>query len=129
MTKPKEQQVEKSAKGKDYLLVTIAAVIAIAGVLAFVFLSDQALGIRLGCLFGGIIVGGAVAWFSPSGKAFIAYGRDSYDELRLVVWPTRRETLTSTGLVMAFVVIIAAFLFVMDKIIEWGLYDVLLRLV
>ena len=63
------------------------------------------------------------------GKAFIAYGRDSYDELRLVVWPTRRETLTSTGLVMAFVVIIAAFLFVMDKIIEWGLYDVLLRLV
>ena len=102
---------------------------AVAGVLAFTFLSDQSLGVRLACLAAGLVVGCAIAWFRPSGKRFIAYGRASYDELRLVVWPTRRETLTSTGLVMGFVVIIALFLFVIDKIIEWGLYDVLLKLI
>lgn len=128
MSKPKEQGEEPS-KGRDLVLVTIAIIVAVAGVLAFTFLSDQSLGVRLACLAAGLVVGCAIAWFSPSGKRFIAYGRASYDELRLVVWPTRRETLTSTGLVMGFVVIIALFLFVIDKIIEWGLYDVLLKLI
>ena len=44
------------------------------------------------------------------------------------MWPTRKETLNTTGLVMAFVFVIAFFLFICDKLIEWGLYDVLLRL-
>ena len=65
---------------------------------------------------------------SPSGKRLLAYGRQSYDELRRVVWPTKKETLNTTGLVMAFVVIMAFFLFICDKIIEWGLYDVLLQM-
>ena len=55
-------------------------------------------------------------------------GQQSWEELRRVVWPTRKETLNTTGLVMAFVVIIAFFLFICDKLIEWGLYDVLLRI-
>ena len=118
MSKPKEQ-VEEPSKGRDLVLVTIAIIVAVAGVLAFTFLSDQSLGVRLACLAAGLVVGCAIAWFSPSGKRFIAYGRASYDELRL----------TSTGLVMGFVVIIALFLFVIDKIIEWGLYDVLLKLI
>ena len=70
----------------------------------------------------------AIAWFSPSGKRLLQYGRQSYEELRRVVWPTKKETLNTTGLVMAFVVLMAFFLFICDKIIEWGLYDVLLRL-
>ena len=65
---------------------------------------------------------------SPSGKRLLAYGRQSYEELRRVVWPTKKETLNTTGLVMAFVVIMAFFLFICDKIIEWGLYDVLLQM-
>lgn len=127
--KAKVQQQENSKKGSDLILVVLAIAAVVAGVLAFTFLSEQHLGIRLGLLAIGLAVGAGIAWFSPSGKRFIAYGRDSFDELRLVVWPTRRETLTSTGLVMAFVLIIAFFLFVMDKIIEWGIYDVLLKLV
>ena len=65
---------------------------------------------------------------SPSGKRLLAYGRQSYDELRRVVWPTKKETLNTTGMVIAFVVIMAFFLFICDKLIEWGLYDFLLRL-
>ncbi len=127
MTKANDQK--ETGKGSDLILVTVAAVVAVCGVLAFTFLSDQHLGVRLGLLFAGLVIGGIIAWFSPSGKRFISYGRASYDELRLVVWPSRRETLTSTGLVMGFVVIIALFLFIVDKIIEWGLYDVLLKLI
>lgn len=65
MSKPKEQ-VEEPSKGRDLVLVTIAIIVAVAGVLAFTFLSDQSLGVRLACLAAGLVVGCAIAWFSPS---------------------------------------------------------------
>ncbi len=108
------------------MMVVLAVVIALAGVCAFSLLSDQTLLVRLAALIGGLVLAVVVAYMSPAGKRFIAYGTESYDELRRVVWPTRKETLNSTGMVIAFVVVIAVFLFLVDKIIEWGLYDFLL---
>ena len=108
--------------------MTLAVLSALAGVIAFALLSEESLGMRLGVLVAGLVVAIGLAWLSPSGKRLLAYGRQSWDELRRVVWPTKKETLNTTGLVMAFVFIVAFFLFIVDKIIEWGLYDVLLRL-
>lgn len=122
------QNVETVTSKSDIALVTLAILAALAGVIAFTLLSEEALGVRLGVLFGGLLLGIGLAWLSPSGKRLLSYGRQSWDELRRVVWPTKKETLNTTGLVMAFVFIIALFLFICDKIIEWGLYDVLLRL-
>ena len=122
------QEVETSSSKSDLLLVTLAALLAIAGVVGFALLSEEALAIRLGVLGGGLGLAVIIAWCSPSGKRFLNYGQQSWEELRRVVWPTRKETLNTTGLVMAFVVIIAFFLFICDKLIEWGLYDVLLRI-
>ena len=119
---------EGKSSSTDIALVSLAVVLALAGVCAFSLLSDQPLLIRLVSLFGGLASAVIVAWFSPSGKRFIVYGRESYDELRRVVWPTRKETLNSTGMVIAFVVVVAVFLFLVDMLIEWGLYDVLLTL-
>lgn len=122
------QNVETVTSKSDIALVTLAILAALAGVIAFALLSEEALGVRLGVLFGGLLLGIGLAWLSPSGKRLLSYGRQSWDELCRVVWPTKKETLNTTGLVMAFVFIIALFLFICDKIIEWGLYDVLLRL-
>lgn len=122
------QDVEIVTSKSDVVIVTIAALCAVAGVVAFALLSEQPLAVRLGALAGGLVLGVVIAWFSPSGKRFLNYGRQSYEELRRVVWPTKKETLNTTGLVGAFVVAVALFLFIVDKIIEWGLYDVLLQL-
>ena len=119
---------EEKSSGLDIVLVSLAAVLALAGVCAFSPLSDQTLLVRLLSLVGGLVAAVVVAWFSPSGKRFLAYGRESYDELTRVVWPTRKETLSSTGMVIAFVVVVSLFLFLVDLIIEWGLYDVLLKM-
>ncbi len=122
------QNVETVTSKSDIALVTLAVLSALAGVIAFALLSEESLSLRLGVLAGGLILGVILAWLSPSGKRLLAYGRQSWDELRRVVWPTKKETLNMTGLVMAFVFVIAFFLFICDKLIEWGLYDVLLRL-
>ena len=118
----------ESNKTLDVVVVLLAVVIACAGLFAFTFLTDQSIGVRLIALIGGLVVAAVVAAFSPSGKRFIAFCRQSWDELRRVVWPTRKETVNTTGLVMAFVVAVSFYLFVVDKLIEWGLYDGLLRI-
>ena len=120
------QDVEIVTSKSDVVLVTLAVLSAVAG--AFALLTEQPISVRLGALAGGIVLGVLIAWMSPSGKRLLAYGRQSYDELRRVVWPTKKETLNTTGMVIAFVVIMAFFLFICDKLIEWGLYDFLLRL-
>lgn len=120
--------VETVTTKSDVILVTLAVLSALAGVIAFALLTEQPLSVRLGVLAGGLVLAVLLAWLSPSGKRLLAYGRQSYEELRRVVWPTKKETLNTTGMVMAFVIVMAFFLFLVDKIIEWGLYDVLLRL-
>lgn len=122
------QNVETVTTKSDVILVTLAVLSALAGVIAFALLTEQPLSVRLGVLAGGLVLAVLLAWLSPSGKRLLAYGRQSYEELRRVVWPTKKETLNTTGMVMAFIIVMAFFLFLVDKIIEWGLYDVLLRL-
>lgn len=127
-TQNAQPQQGSGNKALDVIMVTLAVVIAAAGLFAFTFLTEQSTGVRIGALVGGLVLAVIVAALSSTGKRFIAYCRESWEELRRVVWPTRKETVNTTGIVMAFVVVVAFFLFVVDKLIEWGLYDGLLQL-
>jgi preprotein translocase subunit SecE len=120
------QNVETITSKSDLLLVSLAIVAVLAGVLGFSFLSEQAMLTRVGILLGGLALGVLIAWFSVPGKRFLAFARESYEETRRVTWPSRKETVNTTGIVIAFVVVMAVLLFVVDKSLEWVLYDLLL---
>ena len=47
-------------------------------------------------------------------------------EVNKVVWPTRKESTQMTLYVFAFVVIMALFLWLTDKTLEWVFYDLIL---
>ena len=120
------QNIETVTNKSDLALVTLAALVALAGVLGFTFLTERPTLARVGVLIGGLVLAVVIAWFSQSGKRFLAYARESYEETKRVVWPSRKETVTTTGIVFGFVVIMAIFLFLVDKSLEWVLYDTLL---
>jgi preprotein translocase subunit SecE len=120
------QNVETVTSKADLVLVALAVLAAVAGVLGFTFLTEQPTLARVGVLIGGLVVAIVIAWFSQSGKRFLAYARESYEETKRVVWPSRKETVSTTGIVFGFVVIMAIFLFLVDKSLEWVLYDALL---
>jgi preprotein translocase subunit SecE len=120
------QNVETVTSKADLALVALAVLAAVAGVLGFTFLTGQPTLARVGVLIGGLVVAIVIAWFSQSGKRFLAYARESYEETKRVVWPSRKETVSTTGIVFGFVVIMAIFLFLVDKSLEWVLYDALL---
>jgi len=125
-TRMTTQNIETVGSRAANLLVAVAAAAVLAGVFGFSFLTEQPMLTRVGILVGGIVLGIGIAWFSPTGKRFQAFARESYDETRRVVWPSRKETVNMTGIVFALVVVMALFLFIVDKLLEWGLYDLLL---
>lgn len=121
------QDVQTVGNKLDLVLVALAVAALLTGVLGFSFLSEWPLLTRVGLLLGGLVFGVGIAWFSQPGKRFLGFSRESYEETRRVAWPSRKETINTTGIVFAFVVIMAIFLFVVDKSLEWVLYDLLLN--
>jgi preprotein translocase subunit SecE len=119
-------QVETISTGADKAKLAVAGVLVVAGVVAFYLLAKQDLWMRVAALL--LLMAAAVATFftSEMGKELIAYGRDSIREVKKVVWPTRKEALQMTGYVFAFVFVMALFLFLTDKTLEWLLYDLIL---
>jgi preprotein translocase subunit SecE len=120
------QQVETISTGADKAKLAAAAVLVVAGVVVFYMLAKQDLWLRVVALI--VLLAAAVGTFftSEQGKQLIAYGRDSVREVKKVVWPTRKEALQMTGYVFGFVVLMALFLFLTDKTLEWLLYDLIL---
>ena len=120
------QPVETVSTGADKAKLAVAGLLVIAALVAFYALARQDLWMRVAALI--VLLAAAVGAFftSEAGKELIAYGRDSVREVRKVVWPTRKEALQMTGYVFAFVIVMALFLWMTDKTLEWVLYDLIL---
>jgi len=119
-------QVETISTGADKAKLVVAALLVVAAVVAFYALGRQDLWLRVAALIALLAVAVATFFTSEAGKQLIAYGRDSAKEVRKVVWPTRKEALQMTGYVFAFVFVMALFLWLTDKTLEWVLYDLVL---
>lgn len=119
-------QIETVSTGADKAKLAAAAVLLVGGVAAYYLLGKQDLWLRVLALL--LLLAAAVATFftSETGKQLIAFGRDSVKETKKVVWPARKEAMQMTGYVFAFVVVMALFLFLTDKTLEWVLYDLVL---
>ena len=119
-------QVETVTTGADKAKLAAAVLLLVGALVAFYALAKQGPIVQWAALLL-LLVGSVAAFFtSESGKALIAYGRDSTREVRKVVWPTRKEAMQLTGYVFAFVVVMALFLWLTDKTLEWVLYDLIL---
>ena len=98
----------------------IAALIAVGGMVAFYALVDrQPLVVRILVLAGAFGLACAVMWFTEAGRTFLAFARESWEEAKRVVWPTRKETLQTTGVVFVFVFAMALFMWMVDTGLLW----------
>jgi preprotein translocase subunit SecE len=121
-----QPQVETVSTGADKAKLAVAALLVVGGIVAFYALDKQGLWLRVGALL--LLLAAAVATFfvSEPGKQLIGFSRDSVKEVKKVVWPTRKEAMQMTGYVFAFVFVMALFLWLTDKTLEWVLYDLVL---
>ena len=126
MANPTSTPAETVSTTADKAKLATAAVLVVAAVVAFYMLGQQDLWLRVVALLALMIIAIATFFTSEPGKQLIAYGQDSVREVKKVVWPTRKEALQMTGYVFAFVVVMALFLWLTDKTLEWVLYDLIL---
>jgi preprotein translocase subunit SecE len=119
-------QVETVSTSADKAKLGAAVALVLASLAGFYLLAKQGPVVQWGALIVGLVAAVAVFMLSEPGKQFIAFGRDSWREVRKVVWPARREAIQMTAYVFGFVVIMALFLWFTDKTLEWVFYDLIL---
>lgn len=110
----------------DKIKFALALLLVAAGVAGFYLLGEAALILRVLSVLAGVMAGAAVAWFTEPGQRFFAFSQEAWMETKKVAWPSRKETVQTTGVVFAFVVVMAIFLWLTDKSLEWVFYDLIL---
>jgi preprotein translocase subunit SecE len=103
----------------DKLKIALACVCVVAGVWGYYHFAETAMVLRVLMVMGGLVAAGAVAWLSAPGKEFFAFAQEAWQEAGRVSWPTRKETIQTTLIVFAFVVVMALFLFAVDTTLAW----------
>lgn len=119
-------QVQTVGSAADKAKVVLSVVLAVAAFVAFYVFAAQAPVVRWLVLLCGLAFAVVVLMLSQSGKDLAAFGKDSWRELRKVVWPSRKEATQVTIYVFLFVAVMAVFLFLTDKTLEWVFYDLIL---
>ncbi len=119
-------QVETVSTGADKAKMGVAVALVIAALAGFYLLGKQGQLAQWGTLLLGLAAAFVVFMTSEPGKEFVAFGRDSWKEVKKVVWPSRKESIQMTAYVIAFCAVMALFLWLTDKTLEWVFYDMIL---
>jgi len=90
-------------------------VFIVAGVAGFIYLSESPMVVRVLSIMAGFLLAVIAASFTVQGQEFYVFCKESTEETKKVVWPNRKETLQTSGVVFAFVVAMALFLWFIDS--------------
>jgi preprotein translocase subunit SecE len=108
---------EAGGAGLDIAKLAAAALLLVGGLFAFYFFSEWYVLLRVFLL---LAIGGAavaVAFQTQPGRQLWQFISDARMEVRKVVWPTRQETIQTTLVVMAMVVVLGIVLWLFDMIL------------
>ena len=111
--------VETTASRFDTAEVAVVFVLLAVAVVGNSYFSDQSLLYRVLGIVAISVVAGLVALQTAKGAAFWALVKGSRTEIRKVVWPTRQETVQTTMIVVAFVLLVALLLWGLDSFLGW----------
>ena len=104
----------------DKIKLLIAGLLIATAVALFYVYSDQSLLFRVLGLLVMVAIAAAVASRTEIGATTLSYSRGAMVEVRKVVWPTRKETLQTTLMVMAMVVLVGIILWFFDMFLAWA---------
>ena len=118
--------VETVHTGVDKAKLLLSVGLFVGAFAAFFSLNAQGSLVQWGALLLGIVLAVVSFLTADAGRRLVAFGKDSAREVRKVVWPARKEATQMTGYVFAFVVIMALFLWLTDKTLQWVFFDLIL---
>ncbi len=104
----------------DKIKLALALVIVLAAVAGFYVYANQPTLFRVIGLLVALIIATLIAIQTTPGRTALGFLGDARTEVRKVVWPTRKETVQTTLIVLAMVIVVAIGLFFIDWILSWA---------
>jgi preprotein translocase subunit SecE len=104
----------------DTAKLIASVVLLLAGIAQFYYFADELMMFRVLGLLALVAVALGVVFTTQLGQGVWSFLRDSRNEVRKVVWPTRQETVQTTLLVIAMVVLVGIMLWLMDIFLRWA---------
>lgn len=109
----------------DSIKLLLASVLVLAGIGGFYYFEDESLLYRVLGMLGMVLLAVGVAYTTASGKTFAAFMKNSRNEVRKMVWPTRVETMQTTLMILFIVLILSIFLWLVDMLLGWAVGSLL----
>ncbi len=115
---------KKSASSKtssaDVVKYLIAALLLAGGVVGFYWLTAWPTPLRSLLVVIGFVAALAVFALTAAGRHGLEFLAESRFELRKVVWPTRQESLQTTGVIIVVIAVISLILAAIDLVLGFG---------
>ena len=119
-------QVQTVNSGAEKAKLAAAAALVLVALTAYYLLGSQGPLVQWAALLVCVVAAVVVFFTAEQGRQLVAFGHDAWREVRKVVWPARKEAVQITAYVFGFVLIMALFLWLTDKTLEWLFYDLIL---
>ena len=120
----------KGTSGADIGVLVLAVLVLAAGVIGYTYLGNigAASPLRLVTILVAVVAAVAMAAFTAPGRRVRNFLAESQFEMRKVVWPTRDETIKTTGIIILVVIVLSLLLGLIDFILKSVVLDWLLKL-
>ncbi|WP_426700580.1 preprotein translocase subunit SecE [Rhodanobacter sp. Col0626] len=121
----------KGTNAADIGKLVLAVLVLAAGVFAYSWLGRDgniSSSVRLLGVLAALILALAIAAFTALGRRVRNFIAESQFEMRKVVWPTRDETIKTTGIIIVVVIVLSLLLGLIDLILKSVILDWLLKL-
>jgi preprotein translocase subunit SecE len=119
-------QVETVGAGAEKAKIAGAIALVVASLAAYLWLGSKGAWVQWGVLLLGLALATGLFFMSITGRRLVGFGHESWREVKKVVWPERKEATQITLYVFGFVLLMAIFLWLTDKSIEYIIYDLIL---
>ena len=121
----------KGTNAADIGKLVLALLVLVAGIVAYSWLGRDgsiSSSVRLLGVLAALVIALAIAAFTALGRRVRNFIAESQFEMRKVVWPTRDETIKTTGIIIVVVIILSLLLGLIDLILKSVILDWLLKL-
>jgi len=121
----------KSVNAADVGKLVLAVLVLAGGIFAYSWFSNDAsipASVRLIGVLVALVASLAIAATTALGRRVRGFLGESQFEMRKVVWPTRDETLKTTGIIIVVVIVLSLLLGLIDLILKSVVLDWLLKL-
>lgn len=119
------EQTEQPGGGLDTVKLSVAVALLVAGVLGFYHFGDESTLVRVVGLLAVVAVAVGIGMTTAKGRMLAAFFGNARTEVRKMVWPTRVETTQTTLIVIAVVIMVGIFLWLLDMLLAWVIGSVI----